>query len=195
MRNKKIFKLVLTAILSALVVVLAFIPIRVGVVEITLTIIPIAIGAIVLGPIEGLVLGSVFGITSFLQSFGYSPFGVELLSISPWKTAIMCIPTRMLAGVLPALLHKLILKIKNGELIADVVTCILVPLFNTIFFTFTLVLLFYKTEYIQGFVTSYNAPNPFIFIILFVGINGLIELLTGIVVSFPVVKALKKSLE
>lgn len=195
MRNNQTYKIVLTAILSALVVVFAFIPIKIGIVEITLTIIPIAIGSIVLGPTCGLILGAVFGLTSFAQCFGYSPFGVELLSISWWKTFIMCVPTRILAGVLPALIHQGIAKIKNGELAADIVACILVPLFNTIFFTFTLVLLFYKTEYIQGFVSTLNAPNPFIFIILFVGINGLIELLTGIIVSFPVVKALKKSLE
>ena len=56
--SQKIQKLTILAILSALIVVLAFIPVRIFF-EITLTIIPIAVGAIVLGPTAGLILGGV----------------------------------------------------------------------------------------------------------------------------------------
>ena len=196
MKNQqKIRKLVLTAILSAIIVVLAFLPIRFGVIEITLTIIPLAVGCVVGGPYVGLTLGFVFGITSFLQCFGYSPFGVEILGINPWYAFLVCVPTRMLAGFIPSLLNSLLKKKEKIDTLRSILICLLVPLLNTIFFMTTLVLLFYKTEYIQGFVNATNAPNPFVFVIYFVGINGLVELLAGAVVSFPIVRALKKAFD
>ena len=68
------------------------------------------------------------------------------------------------------------------------------PILNTLFFMSVLVICFYNTEYIQGFVTALNAVNPVHFVILFVGINGLVEIIVGILVSFPTVKALQHSL-
>ena len=87
-KHEKIQKITLTAILAALVVVIAFLPIKTLGLEITLTVIPIAIGAILGGPVVGLILGTVFGIVSFLQCLGYSPFGEVLLSIHPFLTLL-----------------------------------------------------------------------------------------------------------
>lgn len=109
-KHEKIQKITLTAILAALVVVIAFLPIKTLGLEITLTVIPIAIGAILGGPVVGLILGTVFGIVSFLQCLGYSPFGEVLLSIHPFLTFLVCVPTRMLAGWIPGLIYKIICK-------------------------------------------------------------------------------------
>ena len=188
--QQKIRKIVLIAILSALIVVLAFIPIRIGPIEMTLTIIPIAVGAIVGGPVVGLALGGVFGMVSFLQCLGYSPFGTTLFGINPFLTFLLCVPTRILAGFLPALLYKLISKNPKLKIFGEALACLLVPLLNTIFFMSVLVLGFYQSEYIQGFVNYLNAPNPFVFVVLFVGLQGLIELLTGAIVSFPIARSL-----
>ena len=57
-----------------------------------------------------------------------------------------------------------------------------------------LVLCFYNTDYIQGFVTALNAANPFIFVVLFVGINGLVEIIAGIILATPCGLALKRGL-
>lgn len=42
--------------------------------ELTLMQIPVLIGAIIMGPAEGAILGGVFGLTSFFQCFGKSQF-------------------------------------------------------------------------------------------------------------------------
>ena len=79
------------AMLTAIILILAFTPlgyIRTGGLEITLIVIPVAVGAVILGPVGGMILGAVFGITSFIQCFGMSPFGAMLLSMSPVKTFI-----------------------------------------------------------------------------------------------------------
>lgn len=189
--SQKIQKLTILAILSALIVVLAFIPVRIFF-EITLTIIPIAVGAIVLGPTAGLILGGVFGVVSFLQCLGYSPLGVALLSINPFLTFIVCVPTRMLAGYLPGLLYKVFTKNEQNKTLFGIICSFLVPLLNTVFFMGTLVLFFYNSSTIQGYVDLLKAANPFHFILLFVGVNGLVEILVGVLVSFPIIKTLEK---
>ena len=66
--------------------------------EFTIMQVPVLIGAIVMGPMAGAVLGGVFGVISFWECFGRSAFGVVLLGISPIKTFLVCVPTRLLMG-------------------------------------------------------------------------------------------------
>ena len=188
-KHEKIQKITLTAILAALVVVIAFLPIKTLGLEITLTVIPIAIGAILGGSVVGSILGTVFGIVSFLQCLGYSPFGEVLFSIHPFLTFLVCVPTRMLAGWIPGLIYKIICK-TGKKTLASGIACFLVPLLNTLFFMSVLVICFYNTEYIQSIALSLKATNPFTFVVLFVGINGLVEMLCGMFISFPISKTL-----
>ena len=56
----------------------------------------------------------------------------------------------------------------------------------------TLTLFFYRTEYIQGIAQSMGAGNPFIFVILFVGVNGVVEAVACFVAGSAISQALKK---
>ena len=97
------------AVLIAIILIMAFTPIgyiRTLGLEITLIVVPVAVGAVTLGPMAGLILGTIFGITSFIQCFGMSAFGVMLLSINPVFTFIVCVPTRMLMGWLTGLIFQ-----------------------------------------------------------------------------------------
>ena len=188
-KHEKIKYITLAAVLSALIVVLSFLPIK-AFVEITLTIIPISIGIIISGYKMGLILGTIFGLISYVQCFGYSSFGATLFSINPFFTFLVCVPTRIIAGGISGLVAD-ILRNKNSK-ISALAASVLMPLLNTILFTSTLVILFYKTEYIQSFVTALNALNPLHFMVLFVGINGLVELLVGIIISYPTALAINK---
>lgn len=198
-RHEKIFKLTLTAVLTALTVIISFLPIKTLGFEITLTVIPIAVGAIIGGKYIGLFLGTAFGITSFLQCLGYSPLGVILLSVNPFFTFLVCVPTRMLAGFLTGLICEGVTKTNESNekvaLIAKLLACVAMPILNTLFFMGTLVICFYNTSEIQYYVELLGATNPFTFVILFVGLNGLIEIIAGIVISFPLVKALEHAIK
>ena len=66
--------------------------------EITLLMVPVIVGAIVMGPASGAILGGVFGCISFWECFGRSQFGAVLLGINPIYTFLVCVPTRILAG-------------------------------------------------------------------------------------------------
>ena len=66
------------AVLIAIMLILAFTPLgylRIGPLAISLMTIPVVIGAMILGPAGGAVLGLVFGLTSFYQCFAGDPFG------------------------------------------------------------------------------------------------------------------------
>ena len=81
-RSSRTVKLVEMALLVAIILILAFTPlgyIKTLGLEITLIVVPVTIGAIILGPLGGAVLGAVFGITSFIQCFGSS---------TPWHQSI-----------------------------------------------------------------------------------------------------------
>lgn len=185
--NTTIAYLVKLALLSAVIVLMAFTPLgylRVGALSITFLVVPVTVGAIVLGPFGGMILGAIFGITSFVQCFGIDAFGTTLFAINPIFTFLFCIPTRMLMGLFTGLTFKAMSSSKKkGVRISSVfVTSALGPLFNTVLFMTTLCLCFYNTDYIQGFVTELHAANPFTFVVLFVGINGAIEIAVDFIV-------------
>lgn len=191
--HDKILKITTTAILGAILSILAFLPIKISAVTITLTVIPVAIGIIICGTKAGIILGTLFGTLSFIQCLGYDAFGTTLFNVNPFYTFLVCVPTRVLVGTIPGLIYKAVVK-KNKHL-AQILVCILVPVLNTALFMTTLCLCFYNTTFIQSFVSALNAANPLIFVILFVGINGVVEILCGILISYPISKALEVSMK
>ena len=81
-------RLVLLAMLAGILLMMSFTPLgylNIGPLAISLNMIPVAIGAVALGPTGGAVLGAVFGITSCLQCIGIggtSAMGMLLFEIS-----------------------------------------------------------------------------------------------------------------
>lgn len=193
MRSTKTIKMAQMAILIAVVLIMAFTPLgylkTVGL-EISLITIPVAIGAMVIGPGAGAVLGAVFGLTSFYQCFGMSQFGAMLLSINPLYTFLVCVPTRILMGYLAGVLFKVFIKADNSNTICYFVGGFMTAFLNTLFFMGTLILFFWNTEYIQ----SLNAAgaNALMFVVAFVGINGVVEWIATTIVGGIVSKAVAK---
>ena len=63
-------EMVTTAMLCGILLMMSFTPLgylNIGPLAISFNMIPVAIGAIALGPMGGMILGAMFGITSFLQ--------------------------------------------------------------------------------------------------------------------------------
>lgn len=193
MSNKeKIQRLAVLSVLAAITVIVSFIPLKTLGLEITFSMVPVAIGAVLYGAAGGAVLGAVFGVTSFLQCLGYSPFGAALLGINPIFTFLVCVPTRILAGLLAGILFGALKKSRKRDTPALLAAAVAAPFLNTLFFMSALVAFFYNTDYISGYADALGASNPVSFIILFVGINGLVEIICGFAVAFPVSKALNK---
>lgn len=198
MRNKKVIKMVQLAILIAITLLMALTPIgyiKTGGLSIQMIMIPVTVGAMILGPGAGTLLGLVFGLTSFWQCFGMDIFGANLLAINPIFTFLVCVPTRVLVGFLTGVLFNAIKKIDKSKTICYFVGGLLGAIMNTAIFMSVLMLLFWNTEYIQGFNAS--GMNVLVFVAFFVGINGLLEWpvtsIAGGIVSKAVSKFLRKS--
>lgn len=189
-KNRRVLFLVRIAVLIAIMLVMDITGIgyiKTAGLELTIMPVPVLIGAIVMGPLAGAILGGVFGLTSFFQCFGKSLFGMTLLGINPWYTAIVCIPTRILMGYLCGLIFKKLserkapaadglLPEKESTHVKDLypygIAGISGAIMNTLFFMTTLMLLFGRTEYIRGLMGN---KNVLAFVIGFIGTQGVIE--------------------
>ncbi|MDP4132810.1 MAG: ECF transporter S component [Bacillota bacterium] len=191
MKNTK--TLVMYALFTAIIVLMSFTPLgylKTAFLEISFIMIPVAIGAVLMGPGAGAFFGTVFGITSFIQCFGLSQFGSVLLSINPFYTAILCLVPRILMGWLTGLIFKGLYKVDKTKMASFAVANLSGALLNTIFFMLFLILLFGNTKTIMD---ARGNMNIFAFVIAFVGTNGLIEAGVSFVVGTAVSKALFKS--
>ncbi len=175
MKNTKTQTLTRLAILSALIFLLCNLPIRIGVIEITLGMIPVAIGAITMGTTSGVVLGAVFGTASLLQCFGIfipSPFGQTVLAINPLFTVLLCYLPRMLMGFLTALIFK---AFKKKNAIAYGTAALSSAVLNTVFFVPLAILFFWNTDYFKSLCDFFGTENFFLFAVAFAGINAVVE--------------------
>lgn len=193
-RKAKTLFLVQNAVLAGIVVLMAFTPIgylRLGAVEMTFIMIPVAVGAITLGEKSGAFLGLVFGISSFIQCFGMSPFGAALLQINPIFTFIMCLVPRVLMGYLCGVIYKILSKAKKG--IAVVIASFSAPVLNTLFFITSLMLFFGNSDFIMGM--REGTANLMTFLVAFVGFNGVMEVVTTALITPPVALAVEKAVK
>ena len=191
--NQKTVRLSRLALFSALILLLNYTPlgyIRVFALEITLIIIPVTLGAMLLGPADGAILGGVFGLTSFATCFGSSQFGVTLLAINPIGTFITCVVARVLAGGFTGLVFERLHRSEKLRPISYAVGGLLGPVFNTLFFMSCIVLFFWNTEFIQGMAATMGAANPLTFVVLFVGINAVFETVVSFLVSTALCRVL-----
>lgn len=184
--------LVELALLVAIILLMAFTPIgyiKTAGLEITLIVVPVAVGAVTMGPAAGAILGGVFGITSYIQCFGMSSFGTLLLGINPIFTFLVCVPTRILEGWLTGLIYQGLRKTKLHSGVSVTIANLCCPLLNTTFFMGSLVILFEGTMREQ-----FGMTKVLPFIAAFVGVNGLIEAVVCFVVGAGICGALKKAL-
>jgi len=186
------------AMMIAIILVMNFTPlgyIKTPGLSITLMTVPVAIGAILLGPKGGFACGLAFGLTSFYQALTGSPFGAMLLSINPFGCAVTCIVTRALEGWLCGLIFKALHDAGKTKKISYYVASLSCPLLNTVLFMSSLVIFFYNTDYIQGFVESLGVSNPLTFVLAFVGLQGLIEAVICFIIASIVSRSLAAALK
>lgn len=186
------------AILIAVMFIFAFTPLgylKIGLIEITFMVLPVAIGAIILGPAAGAVLGAVFGLTSFIQCFGMSAFGVFLLSLNPILTFITCMVPRVLCGWLSGLLFRAMQKFDKTRVISYFVASLSTALLNTLFFMTAIVVFFWYNDSFIATMTEWKLPTDslWIFLVTFVGLNGVVEAIANTVLGGAIAKAVSKA--
>lgn len=116
-----------TGLLMAIMIVLQIIAnyVAIGPVSINLSLIPIAIGSIIYGPLAGFLLGFIDGIICIFAPSTMAVF----IPVSIGGTIVTCLVKTSIAGLLSGFVYRL-LKRKN-ETVAAIVTSILLPIINT----------------------------------------------------------------
>lgn len=132
---QKIRQMVLLSVLTAMVMVLQlagnYVRLPIMGTTVSLVLIPIALGAMLLGPAAGAWLGLVFGAVVYIQCgvMGMDAFTAFLFNAHPIVTLLICVVKSTLAGFLAGLVYKL-LKNKN-EILAVFLAAAVTPIVNT----------------------------------------------------------------
>lgn len=195
MKKLSIRNFVVLALLIAILLLMSMTPLgylNIGPLAITLNVVPLAVAAVALGPVGGLICGCVFGLTSFLQCLGVggsSAMGVMLFSINPFLAFVQRFVPRALDGLLLGWIYRGLSK-KAKPYVACAITGFLSAFLNTLFFMTALLVLFGGTEYVQGLVAG---RNLLVFVCAFVGVNAVAEMAAATVLTGAVGAALGRA--
>ena len=163
--------------------------------DISLMMVPVAIGAMLMGPKAGAWLGLIFGATSFYQAVtGSSAFSTMLCNINPIYAFLLCIPTRVLMGFLTGVIFKAAQKVDKKKTVCYFVGGFFAAFLNTLFFMGVLLICYWNTEFIQGINETLGGLNPLMFVVAFVGVNGALEMPSSCIVGGIVSKAVNRAL-
>ncbi|MBE7088894.1 MAG: ECF transporter S component [Clostridiales bacterium] len=177
------------AILLALVIVLQAVlgVIQIGAVQLNFTLIPIVLGAIILGPISGAILGFACGVVVLIQVIlGGTPFYTIIWLNSPIITVLICILKTTVAGFVAGVLYKIFAKKHN--LIGVFVASATVPIINTALFILGCLvmndtIIMFQNSLIEV-MPEVSGMNVLVFVlIVLVTFNFFIELFLNLFVS------------
>ena len=190
MKHEKINRMVSIALLAAVVVVLQLLAemIKIGTFSITLTLIPIIVGAAFYGPSAGAILGAVFGAVVFVGCVTGSDAGGHMVfAANPFLCFLVVMAKGALAGFCAGLVYRLVMKghdsVERG-IVAVLHAGITAPVVNTGVFCIGMLLFFRGT--LQAWAAGSDLFNYIIFGLT--GVNFLIELAINVVLSPVIVR-------
>lgn len=185
------------AVLVALVVVLQIFGgnIKIAGLSLNLALVPIALGAILFGPLLGSVLGFICGLIVLIYGItGVEPFTFYLFSQSPFMTVVICLVKTTVAGAVSGWVYRLVEK--KNRWVAVFIASALVPVVNTGLFAVGCFIIY---DTILGYLTEAGLDMTGLsaFYVVFVVVitwNFFIELLTSLILS-PAVATVTRVVE
>lgn len=205
MSNKKTFDLVATALFTAIIIMMAFVPyvgyINLVVIKATLIHVPVIIGSIILGPKKGAFLGFVFGCTSLINntfnpsllSFAFSPFYSVGDVGGNFFSLVICFVPRILVGIVPYFVYigikKLMKEKKGSDWLAMPVAAAAGSLTNTLL-VMNLIYICFRDQFAAAKGIALEAVYGVILTII--ATNGIPEAIVAVVIGTAVCKALVK---
>ena len=185
-------KLVGTAILAATVIVLqTLVVIPLGPFTITLTLIPIMLGAILFGAPCGAILGGVFGVTVSIQvvTGAAGPLSFAMFEQKPVITIAVCLLKGILAGLCSGLVFKAFEKMKQGKL-GVILSAAVCPIVNTGLFVSALFVFYYNLMSESAIANDFANAVTFIFIGI-VGLNFVVEFAINVLLIPAVLRVIR----
>ena len=144
-------------------------------------------------PISQMGPGGVFGAVSFYDAItGASAMTGALFQVSPVNTFILCVGMRVLMGLCCGLIFSGLKRFDKPGTWSYILSAMSAPFLNTVFFMGWIVLAFYGCDYVQNLVSVKGAANPFMFVVLLVGVQGVAEFLVSGILGGIVARAVAK---
>lgn len=183
-RRQSIQRITRLGILMGLIILMTFIPnigyIQTGLFSITTIHIPVLIGAALMGPVGGFVLGLTWGLTSYFYALTLGTIEA-MIFLNP----MVSIVPRVLVGLIVSYATLALDRFKIKEVIKYGLIAGLGTLSNTV-----LVLSAIFTFASEGVLSFNQAFSTIITIII--STNGLLELFAAVIIVPAVVKAIRK---
>lgn len=199
-RREKTLHLVQLAMLLALVAVLqltgASLPI--GLIPLTFVLIPIVVGAFLLGPIDGAILGFAFGLITVIQT-PQNPFLMVFFGANPVLYVILALLKATLAGFCSGLIYKGLNKAFKDKykLLSTTLASVSAPIINTGIFAIGMLIFFFpQLSSLPTMNLGEGVANPFaafsngyqVLFIGFCGFNFVGEFLVSLLLSPAIVR-------
>lgn len=186
--KNKTFRLVIRAILLAIIIVQAMVPwlgfIPLGFISLTIIHITVIVAAVVLGPKDGMVIGLFWGIATIIRAYAMptTPFDT-LVFTNP----IISVVPRVLVGLVAGLVFRWIYRRYRSIVVGSAVAGVLGSLVNTV-----LVLGFMGLFYTGATAEAYGVDSSLLFKTLagIAAINGIPEAIGAGVITSLIAKAL-----
>ena len=183
--SKQTKKLVLMAMLTAIVAVLSyfggFIKIG-GLASISLTLVPVVLGAALVGPLAGAWLGLVSGVVFFATADAVFWFGLSIFG-----TIVTVLIKGAVSGFLAGVCYRALERV--NRYLAVVVSAVVCPVVNTGIFLLGCLLFFFDSVS-AGAIAEGMTVGAYL-IVFFVGLNFVFELLVNIILSPALLRIIK----
>lgn len=187
-----VVRMVTLALLAALIIVLQTVAsnIKVGPIPITLTLVPIVIGAVLYGPGAGALLGATFGLVTAVAGLtGYDAGTQALIQASPIWTILTCFVKATAAGWVAGLVYR---ALRKKQTLGCVLAAMSAPVVNTGIFLLAM------TTVLRSSLEAWAGGTDMVYYVFVVltGVNFLVEFGVNAVLSAAIariVKAVAKS--
>ena len=183
MKRNNITRMVQLAVLLGIVIFLqCFLgSIVVGATSFSVVLVPIVIGAILLGPGAGAFLGFAFGLVVLIRGItGQDGFTNMLFVAQPLFTALICLGKGMAAGWVAGVAYRLVEKVNTFW--ASVLAAAIAPVVNTGLFILGGLTLVRGT--LEANLSAFGADSVLIFLVIgCAGVNFLVEFGVNMVLS------------
>ena len=187
MNHSKTQRMTGLALFTGIIVVLQVIGtfVKFGPFSLTLTLIPIVVGAAIYGPKSGAYLGGVFGFVVLVACiFGWDMGGAVLWNAQPLLTAVVCLGKGVLAGLAAGDVYRALSR--RSTTAAAISAAVVSPVVNTGLFLLALYFLFY--DVLVSWATGAGADIATYILTGLVGVNFVLELGVNMVLSPVVVR-------